>query len=272
MVRSAKGAGATALPSSAAQPSRTALIKRRYGFAIVGQAARVTPVFIKGPSHCRNKDGVTMQPGVHISHSIHTKAGLLETSSDVLCALLDGRVLLRNLAISNDAAVAISGDARKCKHGPTWSDKRQQLAGDVGVVSQEYHPRNCGRPREVRKDAFDLFAAHGDKAHVCGEIGRQSVQNGQKPGGDPHRLCVLDRGALLVKLFCPVWSSDQSYLVIVCRQPNSENGALNACAYYDDFQCRPRACRCRPLNRDVSSAKPEREYDPGDAGKKLEAG
>jgi hypothetical protein len=97
-------------------------------------------------------------------------------------------VLLGDIEISNHGAFAVSGDPWKRKNSPRPSENCQQLVGTVGVVPQEYYPRDCSCLYEVWKDSFYLLAAHSDQAHIRSKTGRQFLQNGQHLSVDSHRL------------------------------------------------------------------------------------
>jgi hypothetical protein len=94
-----------------------------------------------------------------------------------LCSLVDDGVLLGNIEISNDGAVAVPSDPGERKNSPRPSQKYPQIVGTVGVVHHEYDPRNCSRLYEVWKSSFDLFAAHSNQAHIRIKVGWQSLQN-----------------------------------------------------------------------------------------------
>lgn len=66
-----------------------------------------------------DEDSMALQPSVHVSHSIHAKAGLSKQRNHVLSMLFhDGR-LPRNVNVANNATFSDSRDSRNAKTTPT---------------------------------------------------------------------------------------------------------------------------------------------------------
>ena len=81
------------------------------GCRVAGKATWVAGAFVQGSGDGGDEDGMALQPGVHVVHGVDGKVSLAEEGSNVWRGLFDDGVLLGNIEIADEVALAIAGNA-----------------------------------------------------------------------------------------------------------------------------------------------------------------